>query len=236
MRRSSQQRRYDAFVNLLAHVDIPTPDTTNTDSDAGEVELDPFNDTPDTTAGASEATSTPPRPANGVVGTVVNIVIDIETMIGGLDELFGGALHRRTPAPFGARKAFCQTLDGEFISPTDAALAALHGKVRVVATDRLGRPVQMTKTSRLFTGPMRDAVLMLATRCTHPGCTREVTDCHIDHLVPHSAGGETAVTNRAPACSHHNNWRYTSGARTRLQPTGRWATHRPNGTDIAPPD
>ena len=171
-----------------------------------------------------------------MVNIVVNIVIDIATMIGGLDELFGGATFRRTPAPFGARKAFCQTLDGEFISPTDAALAALYGKVRVVATDRLGRPVQMTKTSRLFTGPMRDAVLMLATRCTHPGCTREVTDCHIDHLVPHSAGGETAVTNRAPACSHHNNWRYTSGARTRLQPTGRWATHRPNGTDIAPPD
>jgi 5-methylcytosine-specific restriction endonuclease McrA len=94
----------------------------------------------------------------------------------------------------------------------------------------------MTKVGRLFTGPMRDAVLMLATRCTHPGWTRPVTDCHIDHLVPHSAGGETSVTNGAPACSHHNNWRYTSGARTRLQPTGRWSTHRPNGTDIAPPD
>ena len=52
MRRSTQQRRYDAFVNLLAHIDLPVSDTTTTDADADadadEVELDPFNDTPDT--------------------------------------------------------------------------------------------------------------------------------------------------------------------------------------------
>ncbi len=233
MRRSSQQRRYDAFVNLLAHVDLPVADT-NTD----DVELDPFGDANAAAGGAADATPPPrpPRPANGVVTTVVNIVIDINTMIHGLEELFGGAAYRRTSPPFGARKAFCQSLDGEFISPQDAALAALYGKVRVIATDDIGRPVKMSKIGRLFTGPMRDAVLMLATRCTHPGCLRSVTDCHIDHLTPHSAGGATDVTNAGPACSHHNNWRYTSGARARLQPTGRWSTHRPDGTDIAPPD
>ncbi len=238
MRRTSQQRRYDAFVNLLAHVDLPASDNSGADGVA-DVELDPFGDNERAVAGAASAAADatpPPRPANGVVSTVVNIVIDINTMIHGLDELFGGAMYRRTSPPFGTRKAFCQTLDGEFISPKDAALAALYGKVRMVVTDEIGRPVQMTKTGRLFTGPMRDAVLMLATRCTHPGCTREVTDCHIDHLVPHSTGGATTVANGGPACSHHNNWRYTSGARTRLQPTGRWSTHHTNGTDIAPPD
>ncbi len=236
MRRTSQQRRYDAFVNLLAHVDLPvSDDAVDGANGADDVELDPFGDAGTAAGGTSDA-AVPPRPADGVVSTVVNIMIDINTMIHGLDELFGGALYRTTPPPFGTRKALCQTLDGEFIAPKDAALAALYGKVRLVVTDEIGRPVQMTKVGRLFTGPMRDAVLMLATRCTHPGCTRQVTDCHVDHLVPHSDGGATAVDNGGPACSHHNNWRYTSGARARLQPTGRWSTHRKDGTEIAPPD
>ena len=246
MRRSSQQRRYDAFVNLLAHVDLPrsTPSSDNADDGADgadgadDVELDLFGDASASAPGVTEATSShrPSRSADGVVGTVVNIMIDINTMIHGLDELFGGAMYRRTSPPFGPRKAFSQTLDGEFISPTDAALTALYGKIRVVATDDAGIPVKMSKTGRLFTGPMRDAVLMLAPRCTHAGCLRGITDCHVDHLVAHSAGGATAVDNGGGACSHHNNWRYTSGARTRLQPNGRWSTHRADGTEIAPPD
>ena len=248
MARTSQQRRYDAFVNLLAHVHLPAG-TDQAD------QADPFDDGPaDASLEAAEApfadssvTPTPGTPgtspgtsgargADGAVSTVVNITIDLHTYLHSLERLFGTALYRHTPAPFGADRACSQTLDGTFVSPRDAVLASLYGKVRLVVTDETGQPVQMTRIGRLFTGPMRDAVLMLATRCTHPGCDRSSTDCHIDHLVPHSTGGPTQVDNGGPACPHHNNWRYTSGARARRQPSGRWTTHRKDGTEIAPPD
>ena len=58
----------------------------------------------------------------------------------------------------------------------------------------------------------------------------------LDHLTPWSEGGTTNPHNGGPAWRHHNNWRYTTGARTRLRTNGSWATHRPDGTDIAPPD
>ena len=38
------------------------------------------------------------------------------------------------------------------------------------------------------------------------------------------------------ACGHHNDTRYTRHMRVRRHPDGRLTTHRPDGTDIAPPD
>jgi hypothetical protein len=93
----------------------------------------------------------------------------------------------------------------------------------------------MTSTNRLFTGRIRDAVLMLAVRCTHPGCNTPTTHCDVDHLTPWSEGGTTCTCNGDPACRHHNNWRYTTKARTHRNPNGHWTTRRADGTDIAPP-
>ena len=122
------------------------------------------------------------------------------------------------------------------IHPRDAVIASLYGTVRLVVTDDAGRPVQLTSVSRLFTGRLRDLVLMSATRCTHPGCLVRATDCQIDHQTPKSHGGPTQADNRALGCGHHNNWRYIARATTRHQPNGRWSTYRHDGSRIAPPD
>ena len=213
MRRDPSQRRYDAFFKLLAHVGPPAPP-----------------------AGDDEPVAEADDRADGAVATTVNIVIDHQTFTDATNLLFGRSLQRDIRPPFGPGRGFCHTLDGVIISARDTVLAALYGKVRLVVVDDHGVPIQMTSATRLFVGRMRDAVLMTAVRCTHPGCLRPGTKCEIDHLIPWSEGGRTDPHNGGPACPHHNHWRYTSGARARLRADGSWATHRKDGTELAPTD
>ncbi|MET0324040.1 MAG: HNH endonuclease signature motif containing protein, partial [Ilumatobacteraceae bacterium] len=42
-------------------------------------------------------------------------------------------------------------------------------------------------------------------RCQHPsGCDTPVTDCDVDHIVPHGAGGKTTQFNGRLECRPHN--------------------------------
>jgi hypothetical protein len=88
----------------------------------------------------------------------------------------------------------------------------------------------------MFTGANRQAVLLSATRCTHPGCLVAAESSQADHLTAFSHGGHTKTCDAGPACGHHNRWRYTSGATTVLDDQGHWTTRRADGTNIAPPD
>ncbi|MBI5089182.1 MAG: HNH endonuclease [Actinobacteria bacterium] len=100
-------------------------------------------------------------------------------------------------------------------------------------TDNRGIVLHMGRRRRLFTGAQRDAVLLAATRCTHPGCETASGDSQADHLQPHSHGGTTSTLNGAPACGTHNRWRYTHHARTVLDARGHWHTYRKDGTEVA---
>jgi hypothetical protein len=288
MPRSSWQRRYDAFRNLLDHVTLPC----GTD-DAGEIgeegpvdpdDIDPFDtdphdtdldslDTDESVASASasagsassttsagsasssasagsvssgSASSASSSASAGLDGrgagarpssqVVVNIVTDLDTFLNGLNRMFDGTSTGRIPEPFGPGRGFCHTTNGDFIQPRDAVLAALYGKIRVVIRDEHGHTIAMSKTSRLFTGALRDAILMSAVRCTHPGCLVGASMCQIDHITPSSLGGATDVANGSLACRHHNNWRWIAKARVTFGPNGHWTTHRRDGTNIAPPD
>ena len=234
LRRNAEQRRYDAFIRLLAHVHLPADDTPIDDLEPDDLEPDDVPPGPSTPRAARTDRPTD-RPVDGAVTTTVNIVIDLRTFLAGAAELFDVALQRHLVAPFGPDRAVCHSLDGILVSAHDAVLAALHGSFRLVVTDDDGVPIQMTSTSRLFTGRLRDAVMMLAVRCTHPGCNCPVSGCEIDHLTPWSQGGTTCTCNGSPACRHHNNWRYATNATTRRHPDGSWTTTRADGTDIAPP-
>jgi hypothetical protein len=239
LRRNAEQRRYDAFIRLLAHVHLPADTTHPDDLEPDDLEADdrePHDLEPESDQASTGRAGAPTeRPVDGAVTTTVNIVMDLRTFLAGAAELFDVALQRHLASPFGPDRAYCHTLDGILVSAHDAVLAALHGSFRLVVTDDDGIPIQMTSTSRLFTGRLRDAVMTLAVRCTHPGCNCPVTGCEIDHLTPWSQGGATCTCNGSPACRHHNNWRYATNATTRRNPDGSWTTTRSDGTDIAPP-
>ncbi len=265
MPRTAGQRRYDAFQNLLDHVQIPTrrPRVTDDldDLDDPDFDTDLDDDTvadgvddgvdDDTVAdggtnAAANAATAAARPATGSsgsgsgVGMVVNLIADVDTFLAALDRMFPsgpGDRSRPFPVPFGPTRARSQSFDGDFVSPHDLVLAALAGQIRVLLTGGDGQVIKMTRRSRFFTGPLRDAALATATRCGHAGCLVATSCLQVDHWLADSHGGITEIANSGGgACSHHNNWRYTTNAKLQRHPDGRLTTHRPDGTDIAPPD
>ncbi len=212
--RTATQRRYDAFQELLRHVTLPK--LVDSELQDGET--------------ADES----PEP-DGPVETVLNIVIDAESAVHGLEQLLGISSMAPVRSPFGPGRGFCHTFDGDPIALRDAVLAGIAGKVRIVLRGSDGLPTAMSSASRLFTGAMRDAVLMTATHCTHDGCIVPASKCQVDHLHPSSEGGETCVCNGGIACGHHNRWRYLAKVKVRRLADGIIATFRPDGTRIAPP-
>ncbi|MEX1107147.1 MAG: HNH endonuclease signature motif containing protein [Ilumatobacteraceae bacterium] len=209
--RTPVQRRYDAFQAMLDHVSLPT--------------------LTDPTLQDNERATEPVGP----VVTVLNIVIDAESAVHGLEQLLGISTGARVRSPFGPDRAFCHTFDGEPIALRDAILAGIAGKVRVILKGADGVPVAMSSATRLFTGVVRDAVLFTATHCTHPGCIVPASRCQIDHLHPRHRGGVTAVHNGAVACGHHNRWRHAANVTVVRLADGTIATYRPTGTRITPP-
>jgi hypothetical protein len=249
--RTAMQRRYDAFQSMLDHVTLPTltdPDLQEGGDDTGPAgDTDDTDDTDDRATGDTDDRVTgdvdaprqgrAPEPAGpaGPVQTVLNIVIDAESAVHGLEQLLGISLGAPVRAPFGPDRAFCQTFDGDPIALRDAVLAGIAGKIRIVLRGADGLPTAMSSASRLFTGAVRDAVLLTATHCTHPGCIVPASRCQVDHLLPRYRGGVTSVCNGGGACGHHNRWRYAAQVTVVRLADGTFATYRPNGTRIAPP-
>jgi hypothetical protein len=105
------------------------------------------------------------------------------------------------------------------------------GRTRAVIVDDHGTIVGMGRTRRLFTGRLRDAVLLRSERCVWPGCNLPTRRCQADHLHEHRHGGRTDPDNGAPACGRHNRFK-THGYTVHRGPDGTWHTHRPDGTEI----
>jgi hypothetical protein len=130
--RTATQRRYDAFQELLRHTTLPTMvDPDLQDGETGE------------TVDIDEA----PEPDGPVK---MNIVIDAESAVHGLEQLLGISSMAPVRSPFGPDRGFCQTFDGDPIALRDAVLAGLAGKIRIVLRGKDGLPTAMS-SARLFT-------------------------------------------------------------------------------------
>lgn len=172
-------------------------------------------------------------PGSSPNAPLVNFMIDQFTYDETLDQMFGTAASATGEGP--ARR-YSQTTDGRHVPPADIVIASIRGQIRRVVTDHRGVVLDMGRRQRLFTGANRQAVLLVATMCTHPGCLVAASLSQADHLTPFGHGGHTRTADASPGCGHHNRWRYTAGAVTTLDNRGRWTTRRADGTDIAPPD
>ncbi|MEQ1699404.1 MAG: HNH endonuclease signature motif containing protein, partial [Ilumatobacteraceae bacterium] len=165
--------------------------------------------------------------ATGTAVTV-NLVVGLDVFERHLEEALGGE-----PAPLDPNDPFtsCETDSGVVIDPYDLLIAAATGHVRRVVLDSTGVVVDMGRKQRLFTGAMREAVLLSGRRCLWPGCNVPAHACQADHVLPWSQAGPTRTANGAPVCGHHNRWK-SRGYRTRRDPDGHWHHYRPDGTEI----
>ncbi|MGC3992857.1 MAG: DUF222 domain-containing protein [Propionicimonas sp.] len=65
-------------------------------------------------------------------------------------------------------------------------------------------PLDVGRTQRLVTPPIRAALEERDGGCAFPGCDKPPRDCHAHHIVPWWAGGMTALQNLALFCPHHH--------------------------------
>ena len=82
------------------------------------------------------------------------------------------------------RARYCETASGVRVSLADLAVAALLGRVQRVIDDPTGRVINLGRSSRLFTGATREAVLLAGDRCCWPGCDVRTGRIQIDHITP----------------------------------------------------
>jgi Domain of unknown function (DUF222) len=149
--------------------------------------------------------------------TVVNIVIDLPTLL-------GLAQH---PA----------RLDGYGpIPPQLARRLAGDATWRRMITDPLTREL-LDRSPRTYRPGDRLAAYIRARdlHCDHPGCTRHADACQLDHDAPFDLtdpdGGRTIATDLHPRCQPHHNAKTHLGWATGVRPDGTRYTRSPHGHD-----
>jgi hypothetical protein len=70
-----------------------------------------------------------------------------------------------------------------------------------------GRRVEISPTTRLFTGATRRAIEVRDRQCVDPYCDVPAAACQIDHIQPWALGGPTTQENGRLLCGAHNRMR-----------------------------
>ncbi len=170
---------------------------------------------------ARAAASAPAGPRSAAI--TVNVLIDHASFEAHLRG------QRRDPADY--RQVVCRTQTGRRLHPDDACNAALIHHVRRVVYDAAGVVIELGRRSRLFRGPSREAVMLLATHCIWVGCDRPIEWCHADHSLGWKAHGPTVPRNGGPLCNAHNLLK-ERGFQVHRDTHGNWHVIDPNGHEI----
>jgi hypothetical protein len=97
----------------------------------------------------------------------------------------------------------CQLAQGTAVSP-GSLVPWLDQAVIERAVFTPDKRVEISETSRLFTGATRRAIEVRDLQCTHPLCEAPAERCEADHITPYSAGGLTTQDNGRLLCAFHN--------------------------------
>ncbi len=109
------------------------------------------------------------------------------------------------PADIAFRPGFlCETLDGQTISPTEAFRIALNHRIARCVVHSESRKVDLGRTSRLFTGAAREAVIFRDRVCVIPGCRRPGRWGQVDHRTEWQDNGRTTPENGQLLCPEHH--------------------------------
>ena len=160
-----------------------------------------------------------------------NEVSEVEGPVRDPLEHLAGAPREQESMSVAERLARCGTLDGTPIDPWDAARLPIGAELRRVVVGDDGAAINLSRTNRFYRSTARDAVMIRHPESVRAGCETTVAHRQADHLTPWAEGGETNSTNGTPQSGRHNrlkNHRF----KVWCDPTGRWHTYRPDGTEI----
>ncbi|MFJ6094612.1 HNH endonuclease [Williamsia muralis] len=102
------------------------------------------------------------------------------------------------------------------VTEATAAAAACDAVITSITLDGQQVPIDLSPPKRLFTGPVRKAILLRDACCIKCGAPATWSDCH--HIVHWADGGPTTLANGCLLCRtchravHHTDWDITMGA------------------------
>ena len=120
---------------------------------------------------------------------------------------------------------------GAQISAARARWLACDGQVTRIVMGPDGVPLDHGRTVRLFPPHVRRAAEVRDGGCVFAGCGAPTWWCDVHHLLVWIDGGATDLDNAALLCERHHT-KVHHGFRVERQPSGRWRTWRPDGTEI----
>jgi hypothetical protein len=94
--------------------------------------------------------------------------------------------------------------NGERITPAAARRMACDARICPIVFDGPGRPVDLGRSRRLVTGPIRTALVARDRGCAFPSCDRDARWAEGHHVTHWSLGGPTCLDNLVLLCGYHH--------------------------------
>jgi hypothetical protein len=99
----------------------------------------------------------------------------------------------------------CELASGTVIAPGQLVPYLGQADIQRIVYDGKSRRInELGERTRVFSGPLREAILLRDRRCVEPGCGVPADECEVDHVVPYAKGGVTTQDNGVARCGHHN--------------------------------
>ncbi|MBL8775055.1 MAG: DUF222 domain-containing protein [Acidimicrobiales bacterium] len=115
----------------------------------------------------------------------------------------------------------CELEDYTPIAPSQALGLGIAGGLRRIVFGPDGEVLDFGTTRPYPTGALREAVIIRDRVCRDPGCAVPGRHCQIDHVIPRSRGGPTAISNLRCQCGTGNRLKGTGPPIGDDPPTGR---------------
>ena len=93
---------------------------------------------------------------------------------------------------------------GEQVSPATVRRLCCDAMLLPAVLGTAGQPLDLGRERRLFTGPLRRALVLRDGGCAFPTCDRPPRWCAGHHVVPWHDGGTTCLTNAVLLCGFHH--------------------------------
>ena len=93
---------------------------------------------------------------------------------------------------------------GDRLSADTARRLACDARILPAVLDGAGQPLDLGRERRLFTGPLRRALVLRDRGCAFPSCDRPPRWCDGHHIIHWADGGPTSLANAVLLCGHHH--------------------------------
>jgi hypothetical protein len=109
--------------------------------------------------------------------------------------------------------------DGTPLSATTARRLACDAAILPAILAGTSQVLDVGRERRLFTGPLRRALVLRDQGCAFPGCDRPPRWCDGHHITHWTDGGPTRLTNAVLLCGHHHRLIHHNHWQIRINPT-----------------